>query len=119
MNQAKAMQALWKTIMTLPKSWISKPMADYHPNDPKSDKLMIIAPNKFPKITLWAGGNLVHELKYFGTYQGGGHRYYAYEWGYKIARKALRLSGKPTCEVWAGNKYWGSINAGFREGSYR
>ncbi len=101
---------------SLPKNWINKPMADYHgQGDFKGDKLLLISPIKTNEILLKNNaGETIHKLKYFGLYENTLHRYYGYEWSYKIAKKCNGV-----CEVWANNKKFGAVNPGFRENSYR
>lgn len=100
---------------SLPKKWISKPMADPHKGDAKSNKLCIISPVKAKFIVL-TSKNWSTRLPYFDTYKGGGYRYYSAGWGYEIAQRAEQIAGSPLCEVWANGKKYGVINPGFRYG---
>ncbi len=49
----------------------------------------------------------------------GRSRYYAKEWGYKLAQKAIAAEGSPTCEIWIGAKRVARLNPGFRGPSFR
>lgn len=117
-----------KGPVSIPKGWLPKSHADNHgpgPGgipDPKGDKLLIISPLRFEQrdnkgkvsgykpIVLKRSGKVLGELKYYGTFDGGGYRYYAPQMGYKYGAAV---------EIWLGGKYYGVFNGGFRAGSFR
>lgn len=89
-------------------------------NDPRAEKLMLIWPTKSANAELvLPNGQVIHTLKYFGTYAGGGYRYYATDWGYLLAEKARRISGQPLVKIRINEKTYGPVNPGFRHGSFR
>lgn len=97
---------------SLPAKWIVKTHSENHgPNpvtgqpDSKADKLCIISPVNGKAIELKRGGKVIAKLSNYGTYQGGGWRYYANKLGYHFG---------PNLEVWIGKKKYGIINGGFR-----
>lgn len=99
-----------KGATSIPKSWLIKSHAEKHDaKDLKGDKLLIISPIKANAITLKRGGKVIATLKYFGTFDGGGFRYYSTKMGFEIG----------VVEVWIGSKKYGVINAGFRSAPYR
>ena len=106
-----AYQATDKGKTSLPPDWLPKSHAERHGlTDSKGDKLLIISPIKAPEIVLKRSGKEVDTLQYFGTYEGGGFRYYSTRLGYEL--------GSP-CDVFANGKRYGTINPGFRQGNYR
>lgn len=95
-----------------PKNWIYKSHAENHgPGDVKGEKPVMISPIKTRAIELRRGENLIATLPYYGTFAGGGYRYYARKWGYEIATDVL--------DVWANGKRVGTVNPAFRAGSFR
>jgi hypothetical protein len=112
-----------KGATSLPKKgWLLKSHAERHEQlDYKGDKLLIIAPVKADQIELKGkGGKLLDVLKYYGPFDGGGHRYYSKTYGYLVAEKAMLLAGgSPLCELFVGKKKYGTVNPGFRDSTYR
>lgn len=107
-----------KGEFNIPGKWLVKSHAEKHnATDTKGDKLLIISPirqldsKKKPlPIILKRGGQKVVTLPYYGTYDGGGYRYYASGWGYQYGA---------TLAVTIGNKQYGTINGGFRGPTFR
>lgn len=116
---------------SLPKKWTLKSHAENHgpgPNgqpDAKGDKLLIISPEKVvdkkgkvkPIILREVRpdgkkGKKVCSLGYYGPFDGtqGTFRYYAPVMGFRCGANR---------EVWIGNRKFGVVNAGFRDGTYR
>lgn len=96
---------------TIPSGWIVKSHAEKHTEgDQKGDKLMIISPVRGSAIVLKRGSRVVATLPFYGSYEGGGWRYYAPEYGYTYGSNL---------DVYVGSKKYGTINGGFRDGSYR
>lgn len=95
----------------IPKKWLVKSHAERHnAQDAKGDKLLIISPIKSDSIKLKKGAFEVERLPYFGSYEGGGYRYYSDQMGFKFG---------PNLEVYQGGKKYGVINGGFRGLTYR
>ena len=106
----------------LPKGWIYKSYSDQHTTPPqgKDCKPVWICPIKASEILLKTrNGQVVDRARYYGTFAGGGYRYYGQDWAYLIAEKARRIQGDPTCEVWINDKSVGLVNPGFRAGQFR
>jgi hypothetical protein len=106
----------------LPAKWLLKSHSDQHtvPPSGKDQKPVWIIPVKARAVVVKASnGQVIDEARYFGTFQGGGFRYYHQSWGYELAQKAIRIQGHPVCDVFVNNKKIGSINLAFREGNYR
>ena len=106
----------------LPAKWLLKSHSDQHtvPPSGKDQKPVWIVPVKAKSIVVKASnGQVIDEARYFGTFQGGGFRYYHSQWGFELAQKAIRIQGSPVCDVFVNNKKVGSINLAFRENVYR
>lgn len=96
---------------SVPKKWLVKSHSEKHDaQDKKGDKLLIISSIKSDSIKLKRGGKLIAELRYYGPFDGGGHRYYSAQFGYKYGADL---------DVFHGNKKYAVINGGFRDGNYR
>lgn len=107
---------------SLPEKFIYKSHADRHetPPEPRAYKPVLIAPVKAARFELVAkNGQVVGVLPYYGTFDGGGYRYYLGEYGYQVAEKAIRIQGSPVVELRANGKVYGKINPAFRDGSFR
>lgn len=107
-------------VRALPKGWIYKSHSE---NDGKpslrAEKPCLISPLKKDKITLrLANRKVIATFNYYGTYKGGGHRYYTEKWGYEIAQMAEYAQGSPIVQIWAGTMI-GVINPAFRTAPYR
>jgi len=106
----------------MPKGYIFKTHADQHttPAEPRASKPVLIAPVKASKAELiCSNGQVVGTLNYFGSFTGGGYRYYLGEYGYIIAEKARRITGSPVCTLRINGKSICKVNAAFRSGSFR
>lgn len=96
---------------SIPKGWLIKSHAERHQAvDPKGDKLLIIATQKADEIVLKRYGKKVGSLKYYGPFDGGGHRYYASTMGYHFGANL---------DAFIRNTKHAVINGGFRDGSFR
>lgn len=101
-----------KGVVLLPNSaWIVKSHADNHgPNDQKGDKLLVISPVRADTIVLKRAGQKIGTLFYYGSFEGGGFRYYATQFAYKFGAMV---------DIFINNKKYGTINPGFRSPPYR
>ncbi len=104
------------------KSDLLKSHSDQHtvPPSGKDQKPVFIIPEKAKELVLKAdNGQTIDTARYFGTFTGGGHRYYCTQWGFDLAQKALRIHGKPTANLFLNGKRIGVVNCAFREGKFR
>lgn len=111
-----------KGATKLPKDWIFKSHSDQHtvPPSGKDQKPVWVKLPKFRAIEVKArNGQLIDKANYFGTFTGGGHRYYHTDWGFSLSEKAKRIQGDGVCDVFADGKKVGTVNLAFRDGSYR
>lgn len=100
-----------KGVTSVPKGWLIKSHAEKHSaTDVKGDKLLIIATQKVDVIHLKRGKKIIDTLRYFGPFDGGGHRYYSTKFGFHAGANL---------EMWLNGKKHGYCNGGFRDGSYR
>lgn len=98
--------------VSLPNKWLYKSHAENHgTGDARAEKALFIAPIKTDAILLKDKKTVKAVFKYFGPYQGGGHRYYSTKWGYEIAEKPLTVE--------ANSKAIGQVNPVFRCGVFR
>jgi len=107
---------------SLPAKWIYKSHADQHdvPPEPRAGKPVWICPIKAGEIIVRCrNGQIVDRAKYYGTFTGGGYRFYGGEWGYLTAEKARRIQGDTLCQVVINGKVVGVIDPSFRAGSFR
>jgi len=96
---------------SLPKHWLVKSHAEKHQaNDYKGDKLLIISPIHAAAIELKRGSKIIAKLPYYGSFDGGGFRYYSATMGFKLGSDL---------DVYINKKKVGTINGGFRDGSFR
>lgn len=101
-----------KGTTKLPRNWIYKSHSENKgTGDRRAEMPVMIAPVKTSKIVLKQNGKVVHEMKYYGPYEDGRHRYYANKYGFQISTKP--------CGVWVGGERVGVISPAFREGSFR
>jgi len=108
-------------VVNVPKG-IFKSHSDQHtvPPSGKDQKPVYIISQKVKEIVLKAdNGQTVGTLRYFGTFTGGGYRYYASEWGMDLAIKATRIHGKGVCNIFINGKKVGTINPAYRGGKFR
>lgn len=111
-----------KGATSLPRGWIFKSHADQHDVPPagKDQKPVWVKLPKFRAIEIRArNGQLIDRAPYFGTFAGGGHRYYHTDWGFTLSEKAKRIQGDGLCDVFADGKKVGTINLAFRDGTFR
>lgn len=101
---------------------IIKSHGDQHEVPPagKDQKPVYIIKEKVKEIILKAdNGQTIDTMRFFGSFTGGGYRYYATQWGFELAQKAIRIHGKPTCNYFINGKKAGVVNPAFRDGRYR
>ena len=93
-----------------------KAFADDHgKGDKKDNKALVIIPDKHSSVSLYdVRGREISKAKYYGTFEGGGYRYYFPEWAYQLAAEALRKSGSEFCTIRAGRANYGRVNPAFR-----
>lgn len=86
--------------------------------DSRSNHPVIITPHNSDHIEFrLASGEVVAKApKYKDKYIDGRTRYYADQWGYEIAQKAIQKSGGPHARLFCGNVDLGTVNPGFRTG---
>lgn len=110
-----------KGATSLPRNWLYKSHSENHGNgDKRVEKPVFIVPIKVREIEIRArNGQVVGDLKYYGTFSDGRYRYYSDAWGFEIADKAARIQGDRMCEVFVNGKKQGVLNPAFRDGSYR
>lgn len=95
----------------VPKNWLVKTHAEKHDkNDTKGDKLLIISPIKSGAIELKRGDKTIAKLPYYGSYQGGGYRYYWNRFGYTAGANL---------DIVIGKRKYGVTNGGFRAPTFR
>lgn len=88
--------------------------------DLKGDKLLIIYPQKVSKIELFTNaGILIDTLSFYGSFQGGGFRYYSGRMGFKNSMLAESVQGDPRLTIWINKKAVGVCNPAFRDGTFR
>lgn len=105
-----------------PKPGVFKSHSDQHKQPPegKDQKPVWVKYLKWKAIEVKArNGQLIDKAPYFGTFEGGGHRYYHSQWGFDLAQKAIRIQGDAICNVFADGKKIGTINLAYRDGGYR
>lgn len=113
-----------------PKNSIWKSHGDQHtsPPEPRACKPVFITPIDANTIKLVTknGHTLLTAEKgpvYNEVNPPGGKKRYIFrfdsDYGYKLAEKAIALSGSPVCNLVAKGKIIGTVNPAFRDGSYR
>lgn len=122
--QSIAFQASDRGPAHLPQGWLYKSHADVHqvPPEPRAYKPVLLAPRNVPHIDIVTkDGQRVARLPYYGPFDDGTgrSRYYADSYGYKIAERAIALSGLATCSLVCNGDQIGTINPGFRCGGFR
>jgi hypothetical protein len=103
-------------------SELYKSHSDQHtvPPSGKDQKPVFIIKAKVSEIVLKTrNGQIIDRARFYGSFTGGGYRYYCTDWGYLLAEKAKRIQGDPLCDVFVNGKKVGVINPGFRDGKYR
>lgn len=120
----QSVQYLWTDkgrIGKLPANWIYKSHSENKGNgDSRAEKPVVIITPKTSSISFVAtNGREIGKASYYGTFEGGRHRYYASIWGYELAEKARAVSGSPLVTIRVGGKSYGPINPAFRAGSFR
>lgn len=86
--------------------------------DPRSNHPVIITPHVADHIEFRLGtGEVVGRANKYGPYIDGRTRYYADQWGFEIAQRAITKSGGPhTKLICGGTLDLGVVNPGFRWG---
>jgi len=103
-----------KGSTSLPKNTLWKPLSENKGNgDLRAGKPVLILPSKYSQATLTKNGKTIASIKYYGTYQGGGFRYYASEYSYQLAQKCGGVCNLVT------NKPIGLVNPAFRDPTFR
>lgn len=113
-----------KGITGMQKSSIWKSHSEQYDDVPselkRDNKPVLIIPSQALSVQLMASnGQVVASAKRFGSFSGGGSRYYFSDWGHILAEKAKRIQGSPVVDVVAGGQHFGRINPAFRDGEYR
>lgn len=99
-----------KGVTSVPKKWLWKSHSENKGNgDPRAEKPVAIIGIKAKEIVLKKENQKVGVMKYFGTFSGGLYRYYATQWGYEIGK----------VDLWVNGKKVSSVNAGFRDPTFR
>lgn len=104
------------------KDWLWKSHAENKGNgDLRAEKPVFIIPKKASKVVLKdKKGRVVHELKYYGLFHDGRHRYYATKWGFEISKDAAKADGGiGLTDFFIDGKRYGTCNAAYRGGSFR
>jgi len=101
-----------------------KSHAEQHnvPYSPRELNPVLITPTKGASAVLVTtkGRKEVAKMpRYPEQFADGRYRYYLGEYGYKIALKALEISGSPMCDIWIEGTRIGRVNPGFRAGVFR
>jgi len=97
---------------------VVKPKADQHmvPPEPRALKPVVIIPQRVDRLSLVGdNGKLIAVSGKPEPFADGRWRYYFQEFGDLIAKKAIKLTGKPTGRLMAGKKQIGVVNMGFRQ----
>lgn len=108
-----------KSATKLPDKWLYKSHSEAGKNNPRSEHPVLISPIRTPSFQLMAGHTNIATLPLYGAYAGGGFRYYAPDWGYRLADKAKQLTGSPLVTISSLGKSYGTINPAFRDGDFR
>jgi hypothetical protein len=94
-------------------------------NDNREGKPLFIAPEKSDFIELiGANGAVLGQFGYFGTFEGGMHRYYAGTHGIDMAGHEIAVRAQQACGsewVWikCRDVHYGPVHPVFRWGYYR
>lgn len=102
----------------LDSKYLFKSVSDKHSQEPqgKDAKPVMIAPIKTDSIKLYSQlGALMNTMRYYGAFSGGGYRYYASDYGYRISKK----NGNELLRVFVNGKSVGTVNSAFRQNKYR
>lgn len=78
-------------------------------NDSRAEKPVFLTPIKANQVQLKRNGKVISTMPYYGTYPDGRYRYYAPKWGYEIGK----------VDIWISGKKRGSVNAGFRDATFK
>jgi len=113
--------------MPFDSTFIWKPLAeDKGTGDTRANYPVLITKQTGSKAVLVTfNGKFVSQLQYYGKYIDGRSRYYqgmrggSKENGYQIQKKAMALSGSPYVYYKSGNRCFGPILTGRRQGAYR
>lgn len=102
--------------------WKSHAEQSNVPPAPKELKPVLITPHDAPQAVIIAAKNrkeIARMPRYPDLYVDGRTRYYAGQWGYRLAEKAIAVSGSPMCEVWINDVRIGRLNPAFRGPTFR
>jgi len=105
-----------------PRIW--KPWAeDKCEGDGRANKPVYITPYKGNEVKILSGNNTpIGSLKYYGTFEGGGHRYYAAlgsgDSGASFARKSFEKSGSEWVYLVEGGVKFGPFHPSMRQGTF-
>lgn len=106
----EALGALFRDegVVNLNKGFLYKSLADRHttPPEPRAYKPVIIAPQKASEVVV---GDM--RCSYYGTFIGGGYRYYCPKHGYGASRNPV--------DIKINNKKVGKVNPAFRCCTFR
>ena len=94
---------------------------DITADDMRGNRPVIIIAQDVTRVNfITDNGTVVGTAAYGGPFSGGGFRYYAKDYGFKIAKKAVKIQGSSLVRLKAGNKVLpGYINPSFRSGKYK
>lgn len=113
--ESLAFLATKKGSTQISKNWLAKSHAEQTNDKPtdRENRLLIIAPIKSSHCELVdSNGYVVARASYYAPYENDRYRYYFRKWGYQLAKFGL-------LGVYINGKKYGTINPGFREGSFR
>lgn len=88
----------------------------------KELKPVLITPHNADQAIIIAAKNrkeIARMPRYPDLFIDGRVRYYAGQWGYRLAEKAIAVSGSPMCEVWINDVRVGRLNPAFRGPTFR
>jgi hypothetical protein len=116
----------WAPVSGLPSGFLIKTHAeDTNGKGERRDKPLAFTKSKLSSVSFVASnGREVCRLSYYGTYEGGRHRYYAGHrdgcnlYGYEIGAKAKALTGSEWVALKVGARLYGPFNPAFRAGFY-
>lgn len=98
-----------KGFTSLPPKYLWKSHSENKGNgDKRAEHPVAIIPPKVNSIILKRGEKIVGVIPYYGVYSDGRFRYYDPKWGFERGR----------VDIWIKGKKVGTVNGGFRDGSY-
>jgi hypothetical protein len=102
--------------------WKSHAEQSNTPPAPKELKPVLITPHSDTHAVIIAAKNrkeIARMARFPDPFIDGRQRYYAMQWGYRLAEKAIAVSGSPMCEIWVGETRIGRLNPAFRGPTFR